>query len=354
MADFKAIKARVTMQDVLTRYKIELRKLNGTTYKGKCPLPTHTSESDNETFTVNTNIQAWVCHSSSCVAARNTKRREGQGLKKGGDLIEFVKHMAQVASLSAAGELLESWFGPFGAVSEVRAEAPGIPSVEVTETYPEGDINKPLTFVLKDPNPKDPYLQRRGFDEEECEYLGVGFFRGKGMMQDCIVFPIHNEDGALIAYAGRSTDNELAHDKRWKLPPGFRKTHALYNLHRVDGDEVIVVESFWGVLACIRAGVMNAVAIMGTSISDWQAEMLAHRFRRVVLMLDGDEFGRAAVAPAIAKLVEAEVEVIDPALLPKGVQPDDLGPDELRSFLRVPQPFDGELTIIEDELLAAL
>src|SRR5687768_1721490 len=105
MADFKAVKARVTMQDVLTRYKIELRKQNGSSWKGKCPLPTHTSKSDSDTFTVNTNIQAWVCHSSSCVAARNTKRREGQGLKKGGDLIEFVQHMERLSSLARAGEL---------------------------------------------------------------------------------------------------------------------------------------------------------------------------------------------------------------------------------------------------------
>jgi DNA primase len=38
------------------------------------------------------------------------------------------------------------------------------------------------------------------------------------------------------------------------VPPRFKKTHTLYNLHRVEGDEVIVVESFWGVLACIRPG----------------------------------------------------------------------------------------------------
>jgi DNA primase len=343
MADFKAIKAHVTMVDILTRYKVELRKQNGASYKGKCPLPMHTSERDQDTFTVNTNIQAWVCHSSSCVAARNTKRREGQGLKKGGDLIEFVQHMERLSSLAAAGELLESWFGPFDEVSEARPEAPGIPSVEIDQTFPGGDINKPLTFVLKDPNPKDPYLQRRGFDEEECEYLGVGFFRGKGMMQDCIVFPIHNEDGALTAYAGRSTDNEVAHEKRWRLPPGFRKSQALYNLHRVEGDEVIVVESFWGVLACIRAGIFNVVSIMGTSISDWQAEMLAHRFRRVILLLDGDEFGREAIPAAVGKLVAAEVEDIVPVLLPKGAQPDELAIDDLRTFLR--QVHDPDATV---------
>src|SRR6185436_8989821 len=97
-----------------------------------------------------------------------------------------------------------------------------------------------------------------------------------------------------------------------------------------DRAEVIVVESFWGVMACVRVGVMNAVAIMGTSISDWQAETLAARFRRVTLMLDGDEYGRQAIGAAVHKLVLAKVSQIDLVLLPDGKQPDTISSDDLR------------------------
>lgn len=97
-----------------------------------------------------------------------------------------------------------------------------------------------------------------------------------------------------------------------------------------------MVESFWGVLACARAGIMNAVAIMGTSISDVQSETLAARFRKVTLLLDGDESGREATSKVIEKLVAAEVEEIEPIFLPKGAQPDEIGVDELRRFLKLP------------------
>jgi DNA primase len=342
--DFAKIKQRVTLLDVLARYDVQLRNVNQHQRKGKCPFPTHTS--GGEPSFVTTQKKAgwvWACHSSSCIAARN---KPGV-TKKGGDLFEFVTIMEK-CSLGEAGEKLDRWFGPFEDAAVERPEAPGIPSHELMSTYPDGDINKPLTFVLKDPNPKDPYLHVRGFDEEECEYLGVGFFRGRGMMENRIVFPIHNENGELIAYAGRSTDREVVHDQRWRFPPGFMKSMALYNLHRVEDDEVIVVESFWGVLACIRAGIMNAVSIMGTSISDWQAETLAHRFRRVILMLDADEYGREAIGAAVGKLVMAEVEHIDLVLLPKGLQPDEIAPDELRKVLRIAD-FPAALALVVEE-----
>jgi DNA primase len=75
---------------------------------------------------------------------------------------------------------------------------------------------------------------------------------------------------------------------------------------------------------------------MGTSISAMQAELLAHHFRRVVVMLDGDEFGRDATGKVIAQLVAAEIEDIDVVMLPKGEQPDTVSVEELRRFLKVP------------------
>ncbi len=326
--DFRAIKARVTMGDVLAKYGIELRKLNGTTGRGKCPLPTHDPEAKEDTFNVDLGKNVWACHSSSCVAGRNAAKRGGGGLKKGGDVLEFVQYMEKASSLRVAGEKLEAWFGPFG-----DSAASPVERIEV-----ESAPNKPLGFELKDIGHRHASLAARGFDEEECEYLGVGFFPGKGSMAGRIVFPIHNADGQLVGYAGRLADAaESNGDPRWRFPVGFQKSRELYNLHRVESEdwtEVIVVESFWGVLACVRAGIMNAVAVMGTSISDWQAEMLAHRFGRVVLLLDGDEYGREAIGAAVHKLVMAEVGHVDIVFLPKGEQPDTLLPDDLRRLLR--------------------
>ena len=52
-------------------------------------------------------------------------------------------------------------------------------------------------------------------------------------MHDRIVIPIHNREGELVAYAGRSIDGS---EPRYKFPAGFHKSLELFNLHRVTGE----------------------------------------------------------------------------------------------------------------------
>ncbi|MEA2326227.1 MAG: primase [Thermoanaerobaculia bacterium] len=353
--DFRRIKERVSLMDVLKRYDVQLRAANQHSWIGKCPMPQHTSK-DTDTFKVTRGTKGWgwACHSASCIAARNTSKSDGNP-KKGGDLIEFVKFMEQLSSLRQAGVRLEEWYGPFDVT--VQPPAPKVDAVEVVE---ETADNEPLKFELKAIEHTHPFLTVRGFDEEECEYLGVGFFPGKGSMRNRIVFPLHNAEGQLIGYAGRRVEYSLHDDdpthiapecpdlERWKFPANFKRGRVLYNLHRVEGDSVIVVESFWGVMACIRAGVMNAVAIMSNNITDAQAALLAARFKHVTVMLDGDRPGREGTAQVLGRLVAADVENFELAMLPADRQPDTVSPDELRSFLHLPPVPDGSLEVIEE------
>ena len=345
--DFRRIKQSVSLLDVLGRYKVELRGTNQVRKEGHCPLPQHTSEGDRSFHTSLLKGQwVWSCHSASCVAARG-------GKKKGGDLIEFVGFMEK-CGLRQAGELLDSWFGPFSEGSS--APAPQVPPREVV---PANEVNPPLKFQLRDIQHVHPYLTVRGFEEEECEYLGVGFFPGRGMMQNRIVFPLHNAEGVLIGYAGRRVEYSL-HDEdpshvapecpnleRWIFPAGFLRGQVVYNLHRVTEDdwtEVVVVESFWGVLACIRAGILNAVAIMSNYATDEQVRQLAG-FEKVIVLFDGDVPGRKGAADLKSRLPNAEVKT-----LADDVQPDTIRPDSLRIFLGFPQEPDGPLTITDEAL----
>jgi|GEM_PF-496113 len=344
--NFRLIKSRVTLLDVLARYGVELRAFNQYQRKGKCPLPTHTSEGE-PSFVASFKKAGWVwaCHSSSCVAARNVPDGNG-GLKKGGDLIDFVRIMEK-CSLSEAGERLNSWFGPFED-SAAQVQAP--PQEDPAFASGEEPVNRPLGFTLKGIQFAHPFLTVRGFDPEECEYLGVGFFSGKGSMQNRIVFPIHNERGELVAYAGRRVEYSL-HDEdpthvapecpdleRWKFPAGFHRGLEVYNLNRVvlsGSEHVVVVESFWGVLGCVRAGIMNAVAIMSNNITDAQAELIARNFKHATVMLDGDEAGRGAISQVVSRLDKANIALSDIALVPRNLQPDTMDIEELRLLLRV-------------------
>jgi DNA primase len=152
-------------------------------------------------------------------------------------------------------------------------------------------------------------------------------------MHNRIVIPIHNERGELVAYAGRSIDNA---EPKYKFPSGFRKIE-LWNLHRVlapGGDRgmqrVIVVEGFFDAMKIHQAGYPHVVALMGSTMSERQEDLLASHFKGVVLAPDGDEAGKRAVYEITLRLAcRAFVRV---APIPNGRQPDELSNDELTNI----------------------
>jgi DNA primase len=183
-------------------------------------------------------------------------------------------------------------------------------------------------------DPSHPYLEERGIAPELIEAFGLGFC-GKGIMAGRVCIPIHNADGATVAYAGRWVGpmEELPEGKgKYELPSGFRKELELFNLHRVAHcRHLIVVEGYFGAIRLhgLRA---PAVALMGTSISVHQLELLAHaNARHVTVMLDGDKAGKEAaetVAGAIANVAWSRI-----VHLPDGAQPDTLDRAQLERML---------------------
>jgi hypothetical protein len=112
--DFKAIKAVATVEAVAARYGVELRQVNASHKRGKCPLPAHPAGDDKETFSVNVEKRVWICHSVPCA-----KGRKG---KKGGDVIELVAAV-EGCSLRDAGLKIAGWF-PVAAQSSPPVEQP--------------------------------------------------------------------------------------------------------------------------------------------------------------------------------------------------------------------------------------
>jgi len=73
---------------------------------------------------------------------------------------------------------------------------------------PDEQPNKPLGFELKGIDHAHPYLAARDIEKETAEYIGFGFFSGKGSMSGRIVIPIENGLGKIVAHAGRSAAEE--------------------------------------------------------------------------------------------------------------------------------------------------
>ena len=103
----------------------------------------------------------------------------------------------------------------------------------------------------------------------------MGFLAGR-----CVI-PIRNEQGRLVAYAGRAVDGQ---EPKYRFPAGFRKSQVLFNLDRAieTGDNnAIVVEGFFDALKVHQAGHPAVVALMGSSFSQRQSELLLSRFASV-------------------------------------------------------------------------
>lgn len=319
--DFRIVKQRISIEQVLGHYGVRLRRSNQKSLRGFCPLPTHTSEKSRESFGVATDKNAWACQSTSCASAR-------QG-KKGGNILDFVAIMEN-CSIRDAAMKLDDWFlssSPPSSPTECQETKKLV--AEKSEGAGEATGNRPLTFSLNGIDATHPYVEDRGISEETAKDFGVGFFPGRGSMSGRVVIPISNERGELVAYAGRAIDES---EPKYKLPAGFRKSEVLYNLHRVLEDEstrtVIVVEGFFDTIKIAQAGFRNVVALMGTALSDAQ-EALLSPFREVVLMLDGDQAGQTAAAGLVTRLARSRfVRLVDLA-----GQPDQLSSEEIQAIL---------------------
>jgi hypothetical protein len=301
---FKQIKTDVAIERVLERYGVRLRRVGGAELRGRCPLPTHTSSRSRDSFAVNIARNVWSCRSQSCMQAR--------GGRPGGNILDLVA-LIEGCSLREAALHLQDWAG--AAPERFIVPRDACPSPPVTP-------NAPLRFTLRYVESRHPYLTARGVTLHTARTFGIGFYAGAGLLRGRIVIPIHNESGELVAYAGRAIDGQ---EPKYRFPAGFRKSLVLFNLRRVlntGARAVIVVEGFFDALAVHQAGYRAVVALMGSSLSRQQADLLTAHFDRVLLMLDGDEAGRHGAA-AITSALAGRIEVV-PILLDDGTQPDQL------------------------------
>jgi len=231
---------------------------------------------------------------------------------------------------------LAAWFSltPNNTAPRLAAKG-GIQKPPAAENGGEGTAeNKTLTFQLKGVDPSHAYLRDRGIQKETAEAFGVGIFSGKGTMSGRCVIPIHNERGELVAYAGRAIDDS---EPKYKLPSGFRKSLELFNFHRAvaktpagRGSTVVLVEGFFDCMKVNEAG-YPCVALMGCSLSSEQEHLLCRHFTGVILLLDGDDAGRAGTDDCLLRLGrELWVKAIQ---LTVGAQPDSLTIGELEQLL---------------------
>ena len=173
------------------------------------------------------------------------------------------------------------------------------------------------------------------FSENILADSGLFHISDRGTMydafQDRIMFPLSDDTGRVIAFSGRLWRESAEGAKpqgKYKNSRGtllFNKSYELYHLDKAKqvakkNHELYLMEGFMDVIAAYRAGIENAVASMGTALTQEHVAHLSKFTKKVILAYDGDKAGRLATAKALEVLEKQEVEVVQ--------IPDQMDPDE--------------------------
>ena len=161
------------------------------------------------------------------------------------------------------------------------------------------------------------HMRSLGFTEQE---LIDGFLCGRsqksGKLYDYfrnrVIFPIIDVTGNIIAFGGRVMDDSKPKYLNTSDTPGFKKSKNLFALNYAKNhcsEQLILCEGYMDVIALHAAGFENAVATLGTALTQEQARMLTKYTKKVVLLYDSDEAGQKATDRAIKILAEVGMDV---------------------------------------------
>ena len=330
--DFKAVKAAITMEQVLEHYGIlDKFKRGSDSLSGPCPI--HKGSNPTQ-FRISISKNIWNCF-SEC--------------KHGGNVLDFIARMDDVSIHAAALKAIE-WFklDPEAMSANGGEENPGdTPKSDTTPTpvpkkpapvAEKGAPNAPLKFRLDKLERSHPYLAERGLTLETIVDFGIGFC-AKGMMAERIAIPIQNPEGNVVAYAGRFPGEPAEGTPKYKLPQGFRKSLELYNIDRAIKEPadkpLVIVEGFFDCMKLHQSGYRKVVALMGSTMSAMQEKLIrlhTNGQSRVIVMLDEDEAGKAGredIAVRLAKFCFVKTHVFGEA----GAQPDQLSAEGVVEIL---------------------
>jgi DNA primase len=335
------LRARITLSSLVMR-SVKLTRA-GREWKGCCPFH------DEKTPSFYVNDQKQFYHCFGCGAH--------------GDAISWMVDHAGLGFMDAIKELaaeagMEVPAPDPVAAKKAEARASLIDVTEGAQRFFVASLNSPGGKAARD------YLAQRGLQPEILREFGFGWapderqalpkglpqfpedmlaeagmraaneagehydrFRGRVML------PIQDARGRVIAFGGRILDKREGVAKYLNSPdtPLFDKGRTLFNLHRAapavrQSGRVLVVEGYLDVVALAQVGIAEAVAPLGTALTELQLELLWRMAEVPVLCFDGDTAGQRAAMRAVARALPllAPMRSLGIVRLPAGLDPDDL------------------------------
>lgn len=333
------IRSSVDIVDVIGSY-IPLSK-RGKGYWGICPF----HDDNNPSMSVSQELQIYKCF--VCGA--------------GGNVFTFLQNYLKISYLEAV---------------KMVAEMGGIPVDELNEAYTRPKVNdqlKPLYDMHEEALKiyhvmlsrrtglrAREYLEKRHITDEVIEKFMIGYapnedtlLKGFGQLnfnkvdmersgliiegtrqdydrfKDRIMFPLWDSNGQVVGFSGRIYQKDRDEAKYMNSPESeiFIKGQTLYHYHEAkqatrQAGFIYLLEGFMDVIALYRAGLENAVALMGTALTQDHLRLLRKLTVQVHVCLDGDRAGQEATLKNASILARNgfQVRVIR---LKDGMDPDE-------------------------------
>ena len=162
-------------------------------------------------------------------------------------------------------------------------------------------------------------MRAKGYTDQELTDSGLVTVSQKNgsifdRFRDRLMFPIIDTRGNVIAFGGRTVKKDADTAKYLNSPETliFNKRKNLFGLNlakKTKQNYLILVEGNIDVVALHQYGFDNAIASLGTSLTEEQAVLMSRYTENVVLIYDGDEAGQRATRRAIPMLEKAGIGV---------------------------------------------
>ncbi len=304
---------------------VSLKKA-GRNYKGLCPFHSEKTAS----FVVSQEKQFYHCF----------------GCGKSGSAIGFVMEHENIGFLDALESLAERYsidLTPF--ISDQNSRRHYDNTTKLYQVMKQ--VARYYFNQLQDIPTALKYLEQRGITAAIARSFGLGYARDSwddiiklaqrvGYSQrellDCgllskneqsryydrfrnrLMFPIFDRRGRVVGFGGRVLDDALPKYLNSPETAIFHKSNILYGLNFArknlkNSKAVILVEGYIDVITLHQYGYKNAVASLGTALTEHHVKQLDRIFDDVIFAYDGDAAGRAAIMKSLAVFQGANLTV---------------------------------------------
>ena len=353
----EALKARLDVVDVVGSY-VELKKA-GANFKAPCPFH------DEKTASFVVSPQKQIYHCFGCGAGGDSikftmeyeKLNYPEALEKLADTYNFTLTHTDNKHNKPRSQVMDKLNEYYQNLLTSKQTA--LEYIKERGIY-ESSVEKFGIGYAPDSNSTINYIKSNMFTMKEAVDMGViGFDGGRNFARfiERITFPIHSANGSIVGFGGRTITGHQAKYVNSPETAFFNKSRLLYAYHHAKQTlhktkEIIITEGYLDVIMLHQAGFTNAVATLGTALTEQHLPLLRKGEPRIVMAYDGDKAGRAAALKA-SRLLSSGGFSGGVVIFDGGLDPADMVKDgrveELANMFRSTKPF---IEFVLDELMS--